>query len=104
MPVSVQVSVSAAVCRRSVQHASGLSTSVIKRLLDNAHALLTPSFAEGYGYPVAQALVAGNSRARRQPILRRSKHSCFSYDEEQCDPRTALIGLVPFERDERDLL
>ena len=26
----------------------------IKRLLDNARALLMPSFAEGYGYPVAR--------------------------------------------------
>jgi hypothetical protein len=30
----------------------------VKRLLDNARALLMPSFAKGYGYPVAEALVA----------------------------------------------
>jgi glycosyltransferase involved in cell wall biosynthesis len=74
MPVSVQVSISAAACRRPcgtrpsshsitrplrahVIEASGLSTPAIKRLLDNARALLMPSFAEGYGYPVAEALV-----------------------------------------------
>lgn len=45
--------------RAHVIEVSGLSTPAIKRLLDNARALLMPSFAEGYGLPVAEALAAG---------------------------------------------
>ncbi len=36
----------------------GLSTPGLKRLLDGARALLMPSFAEGFGLPVAEALAA----------------------------------------------
>ena len=45
--------------RRHVIEVSGLSTPAIKRLIDNARALLMPSFAEGYGLPVAEALAVG---------------------------------------------
>lgn len=38
---------------------SGLSTPALKRLLDQARALLMPSFAEGFGLPVREALAAG---------------------------------------------
>ena len=37
----------------------GLSTPGLKRLIDNAQALLMPSFGEGYGLPVHEALVSG---------------------------------------------
>lgn len=37
---------------------SGLSTPSLKRLLDGARALLMPSFAEGYGLPIVEALAA----------------------------------------------
>jgi len=37
---------------------AGLSTPALKRLLDGSRALLMPSFAEGYGLPVAEALAA----------------------------------------------
>ncbi len=49
-------------CRAIGNHvieASGLSTPSFKALLDGACALLMPSFAEGYGLPVAEALAAG---------------------------------------------
>jgi glycosyltransferase involved in cell wall biosynthesis len=38
---------------------SGLSTPGLKRLMDNAQAVLMPSFGEGYGLPVHEALAAG---------------------------------------------
>jgi len=42
-----------------VIEASGFSTPSFKALLDGACALLMPSFAEGYGLPVTEALAAG---------------------------------------------
>ncbi|MCI0466487.1 MAG: glycosyltransferase family 4 protein [Beijerinckiaceae bacterium] len=45
--------------RGHVLEVTGLSTPSLKRLLDGARALLMPSFAEGYGLPVAEALAAG---------------------------------------------
>jgi glycosyltransferase involved in cell wall biosynthesis len=45
--------------RDHVIEAPGLSTPSVKRLIDNARAVLMPSFAEGYGLPVAEALTAG---------------------------------------------
>ena len=45
--------------RDHVIEAPGLSTPAVKRLIDNARAVLMPSFAEGYGLPVAEALTAG---------------------------------------------
>lgn len=37
----------------------GLSTPGLKRLIDNAQAVLMPTFGEGYGLPVHEALAAG---------------------------------------------
>ena len=45
--------------RDHVLEVNGLSTPGLKRLIDNAQALLMPSFAEGYGLPVHEALAAG---------------------------------------------
>ena len=45
--------------RGHVMEVSGLSTPGLKRLLDNARALLMPTFGEGYGLPVHEALAAG---------------------------------------------
>jgi glycosyltransferase involved in cell wall biosynthesis len=42
-----------------VLEVSGLSTPDFKRLLDGARALLMPTFAEGFGLPVVEALAAG---------------------------------------------
>ncbi len=43
----------------NVVEAAGLSTPGLRRLLAGARALLMPSFGEGFGLPVAEALVAG---------------------------------------------
>lgn len=45
--------------RNHVLEVNGLSTPGLKRLIDNAQALLMPSFGEGYGLPVHEALAAG---------------------------------------------
>ena len=45
--------------RRHVLEVGGLSTPGLKRLMDNAQAVLMPSFGEGYGLPVHEALTAG---------------------------------------------
>ena len=45
--------------RDHVLEVSGLSTPALKRLIDNAQAVLMPSFGEGYGLPVHEALTAG---------------------------------------------
>jgi glycosyltransferase involved in cell wall biosynthesis len=41
-----------------VVEAGGLSTPALRRLLSGARALLMPSFAEGFGLPIAEALAA----------------------------------------------
>ena len=45
--------------RESVIEVGGLSTPGLKRLIDNARAVLMPTFGEGYGLPVHEALAAG---------------------------------------------
>jgi glycosyltransferase involved in cell wall biosynthesis len=45
--------------RETVIEASGLSTPGLRRLMAGARALLMPSFGEGFGLPLAEALVAG---------------------------------------------
>ncbi|MGD9544186.1 MAG: glycosyltransferase family 4 protein [Methylocystis sp.] len=48
-----------AALRPHVIEAAGLSTPGLRKLLAGAQALLMPSFAEGFGLPVAEALAAG---------------------------------------------
>jgi glycosyltransferase involved in cell wall biosynthesis len=45
--------------RRHVLEVSGLPTPVLRRLMSSARALLMPSFAEGFGLPLAEAIAAG---------------------------------------------
>jgi glycosyltransferase involved in cell wall biosynthesis len=45
--------------RGFVLEAAGMPTPVLRRLLASARALLMPSFAEGFGLPLAEALAAG---------------------------------------------
>lgn len=45
--------------RNHVAEVSGLSTPALRKILRGARALLTPSFAEGFGIPVVEGLVLG---------------------------------------------
>jgi glycosyltransferase involved in cell wall biosynthesis len=44
------------VLRNSIRHVSGLSRPAMRKLIANARAVLLPSFAEGYGLPIVEAL------------------------------------------------
>lgn len=48
-----------AILRGNVIEADGLSTPGLRRLMAGARALLMPSFGEGFGLPVAEALATG---------------------------------------------
>jgi len=48
-----------AAIRANVVEVGGLSTPGLRRLLGGARALLAPSFAEGFGIPLAEAMTAG---------------------------------------------
>ena len=66
--------------RDHVIEVAGLSTPSLKRLIDNARAVLMPSFAEGYGLPVAEALTAGTPvLASNLPSLRAMDGSAITW-------------------------
>jgi glycosyltransferase involved in cell wall biosynthesis len=74
--------------RNHVVEVSGLTTPSLKRLIDGARALLMPSFAEGYGLPVVEALTAGVAViASDIPVFR-----------EICGNRATLISPLDGER------
>lgn len=63
--------------RGHVLEVSGLSTSDLKRLVTHARALLMPSFAEGFGLPVAEALSVGTPViASDIPVFREVSQGC----------------------------
>ena len=81
--------------RDHVIEASGLSTPSLKRLIDNARAVLMPSFAEGYGLPVAEALTAGTPvLASNLPSLRAMDLSAIT----RLDPMDGLGWLAAVRR------
>jgi glycosyltransferase involved in cell wall biosynthesis len=74
--------------RGHVVEVSGLTTPSLKRLLDGARGLLMPSFAEGYGLPVVEALTAG------VPVIA----SDIAVFREICGARATLISPLDGER------
>jgi glycosyltransferase involved in cell wall biosynthesis len=81
--------------RDHVIEAPGLSTPSLKRLIDNARAVLMPSFAEGYGLPVAEALTAGTPvLASNLPSLRSMDGSAITW----LDPVDGLGWLAAIRR------
>jgi glycosyltransferase involved in cell wall biosynthesis len=81
--------------RDHVIEAAGLSTPSLKRLIDNARAVLMPSFAEGYGLPVAEALTAGTPvLASNLPSLRAMDGSAITW----LDPLDGLSWLAAIRR------
>lgn len=81
--------------RDHVIEASGLSTPSLKRLIDNARAVLMPSFAEGFGLPVAEALTAGTPvLASDLPSLRAMSGSAITW----LDPVDGLGWLAAIRR------
>jgi glycosyltransferase involved in cell wall biosynthesis len=65
--------------RGHVLEVSGLPTPVLRRLLASARALLMPSFAEGFGLPLAEALAAGaRAIASDIPVFREIAGDAFT--------------------------
>lgn len=63
--------------RGHVLEVSGLSTSDLKQLVTHARALLMPSFAEGFGLPIAEALSVGTPViASDIPVFREVSQGC----------------------------
>lgn len=63
--------------RPHVIEVSGLGTAALIRLLKNARALLMPSWAEGYGLPIAEALTLGTPVVASQiPVFHEVSQGC----------------------------
>lgn len=66
--------------RPYVREVAGLGTRALKKLMDNSRAMLMPTFAEGYGLPVAEALAAGVPvlTTAVPALLPHAEHDCIS--------------------------
>ena len=80
-----------------VLEVSGLSNSALRRLIANARALLTPSFEEGYGLPIVEALSLGAPVVASDiPVFRETAQEKAIF----CSPidgigwRDVILGLV----------
>ncbi len=83
--------------RGHVLEVAGLPTPDYKRLLDHCRALLAPSFAEGFGLPVAEALAAGTPvLASDIPPFREQLGENILYLDPRSEPswRQAIIDLA----------
>jgi len=69
-----------AALRPHVRAITGLSTPALRSLLKNARALLMPSFAEGYGMPLVEALTLGVPAICSDiPVFREVTQGCATY-------------------------
>ncbi len=83
--------------RGHVIEVAGLATPDYKRLLDHCRALLAPSFAEGFGLPVAEALAVGAPVAASDiPPFREQRGENILYLDPRSEPswRKAIIDLA----------
>ena len=90
--------------RGHVIEVAGLQTRDCKRLLDNCRALLAPSFAEGFGLPLAEALAAGTpAMASDIPSFREQGGERLTYLDplSEHDWRTAILDLAASRREAR---
>jgi glycosyltransferase involved in cell wall biosynthesis len=63
-----------------VRMVSGLSSVELRQIIGNARALLTPSFAEGYGLPIVEALSLGVPViASDIPVFREVARDCATF-------------------------
>jgi len=58
-PSAVDLALRSPAVRGTVLEASGLGDGALRRLIVNARAVLAPSFAEGFGLPIVEALTLG---------------------------------------------
>ena len=82
----------------SVAEVSGLSTPGLRNLLKGARALLMPSFAEGYGLPLAEALAEGTPVVASDiPVFREVSQDKALLIDPTDGPgwRAAVAALVP---------
>jgi len=68
------------IIRHHIVEIGGLSTPALRQLLASARALLMPSFAEGFGIPIIEALALGTPViASDLPAHREAGGSCVTY-------------------------
>lgn len=87
--------------QRTVILAAGLSTPALRRLIGGATALLMPSFAEGFGLPIVEALAQGTPVIASDLAAHREAGGHFAA---YSDPRDGAAWLRAIEEHAQDAL